>query len=88
MSITKDYKEFSFNQLHELIGNLYKEIDRLTAERKASDQALDKLSGNVSFGYSAIKTIEKTIKETVLQAIAESKIKKKVVITGKAKRKK
>lgn len=78
----KDYKDLSFNQMADLVGSLYKEIDRLTAERKASQEALEKLSGNVMIGdYSILKIVN-----AVNAKIAARKIVSKP--QPKAKRKK
>lgn len=69
----RDYKDFSFNQLHELIAALYKEIDRFTAERDASKQALDRLANNVQLSSYSIDRIEEANKKATLEALEESK---------------
>jgi hypothetical protein len=84
-----DYKELSFNQLIELVGNLYEEITRLTAERKASNEALNQLTNNIQVSQYSIDRIKEATKKGTLEALEESKrirIAKKVQI--KAKRKK
>lgn len=61
----KDYKDLSFNQIVDLVGNLYKEIDRLTAERKASQEALEKLSHNVHIGDYSLSKIKQAVNDTL-----------------------
>jgi predicted nucleic acid-binding Zn-ribbon protein len=61
----KDYKDLSFNQIVDLVGNLYKEIDRLTAERKASQEALEKLSSNVHIGDYSLSKIKQAVTDTI-----------------------
>lgn len=80
--ITRDYKDMSFNQLYELITSLYQEIDRLTAERNASDQAFKSIKCNVTLGYSE----KEVIKKTVLEAMEESKVRKVKVKPAKRRK--
>lgn len=59
----KDYKDLSFNQIVDLVGNLYKEIDRLTAERNA----FERMSQNVKIDYSTLAQIKATVKEAITE---------------------
>ena len=73
-----DYSKFSrmsFDQLMELIQSLYNEIDRLTAERKASQDALSELRQNLEltqFAYSKIRTI---VKEEIVASLPKKPVK-------------
>lgn len=85
----KDYKDYSFNEFIGLISDLYKEIDRLTAERKASQEALEKLTDNIrlsEYSYGRIKdTVQKTVEETLV-ALKKRKPAKKSKSVKRAKR--
>lgn len=64
-----DYRHLSYNDMVDLIVNLYKEIDRLTAERKASDDALNRLANNVNISSYSLSQIKETVKSTVESTI-------------------
>lgn len=82
-----DYKHLSYNEMVDLIVNLYKEIDRLTAERKASDDALNRLANNVMISSYSMAQIKDTVKTTVESTIISSrKVKKPSKIAKKAKK--
>lgn len=85
-TVTKDYKDFSFNELHSLIKTLYQEIDRFTAERNASNEALNRLANNVQVSNYSIDRIKEATKKATLEALEESK-KIRVKAKGKTKKK-
>lgn len=74
-----DYRHLSYNEMVDLIMNLYKEIDRLTAERKASDDALNRLAGNVNISSYSMSQIKETVKNTVESTIISMRAAKKSV---------
>lgn len=82
-----DYRHLSYNEMVDLIVNLYKEIDRLTAERKASDDALNRLANNVSISSYSMSQIDKTVEKAVERTIISMRAaKKSVKPVKKAKR--
>lgn len=74
-----DYRHLSYNEMVDLITNLYKEIDRLTAERKASDDALNRLANNVNISSYCLSQIKDTVKSTVESTIISMRAAKKSV---------
>ena len=82
-----DYRHLSYNEMVDLITNLYKEIDRLTAERKASDDALNRLANNVSISTYSMSQIDKTVENAVERTIISMrKLKKPVKVIKKPKK--
>lgn len=72
-----DYRHLSYNEMVDLITNLYKEIDRLTAERKASDDALNRLANNVNISTYSMSQIKETVKITVQDTIVSMRAAKR-----------
>lgn len=82
-----DYRHLSYNEMVDLIVNLYKEIDRLTAERKASDDALNRLANNVSISSYSMSQIDKTVEKAVERTIISMRqLKKPVKVIKKPKK--
>ena len=82
-----DYRHLSYNEMCDLIVSLYKEIDRLTAERKASTEALDRLSNNLTISSYTIERIKDGVKKTVEETIiAMRKVRATPVKTAKRKK--
>lgn len=81
-----DYRHLSYNEMVDLISNLYKEIDRLTAERKASDDALNRLAGNVNVSSYSISQIKDAVANTVSDTIISLRKVRKPVAKKKSKK--
>lgn len=81
-----DFRHLSYNEMVDLIVNLYKEIDRLTAERKASDDALNRLAGNVNVSSYSISQIKDAVAKTVSDTIISLRKVRKPVVKKKSKK--
>ena len=68
MTKERDYKDMSFSQMVDLVTSLYKEIDRVTAERNASQQALERLSGNVMIGEYSLGKIKQAVRDAIVES--------------------